>query len=167
MQSFFVGTLHNHRAFCRCPRRSSPSLPWSYLAYSFLTRWAVSEPFTPKVLIMRIGLEESVTFNNIIANDIQRRNSLGYEGCQTNNSVRIGNEKMNRPIVDQTLSSKKGEALPKRGDADSADHIVRAYSPITTASHSIHSSNPITPSPKTCFRKRCILITVTLRIPLL
>ena len=44
---------------------------------------------------------------------------------QTNNSVRVGNEKMNRPIVDQTLSPKKGEALPKRGDAD---HIVRAYS---------------------------------------
>ena len=106
-----------------------------------------------------------MTFNNIIANDIRRRNSIGYEGCSmkgficsrslgcTNGSVRVGNEKMNRPIVDQTPSPKK-EALPKRGDADSADHIVRAYSPITTASHSIHSSNPITPSPKTCFRKR-------------
>ena len=79
-----------------------------------------------------------MTFNNIIANDIRRRNSIGYEGCSmkglicsrslgcTNNSVRIGNEKMNRPLVDQTLSPKKGEALPKRGDADSADHIVRA-----------------------------------------
>ena len=76
-----------------------------------------------------------MTFNNIIANDIRRRNSIGYEGCsmkgvicsrsrQTNNSVRIGNEKMNRPIVDQTPSPKKGEALPKRGDADSADHIA-------------------------------------------
>ena len=78
-----------------------------------------------------------MAFNNIIANDIRQRNSIGYEGCsmkglicsrsrQTNNSVRVGNEKMNRAIVDQTLSPKKGEALPKRGDADSADHIVRA-----------------------------------------
>ena len=75
-----------------------------------------------------------MTFNNIIANDIRRRNSIGYEGCsmkgvicsrsrRTNNSVR---KKMNRSIVDQTPSPKKGEALPKRGDADSADHIVRA-----------------------------------------
>ena len=63
-------------------------------------------------------------------------------------------KKMNCSIVDQTLSPKKGEALPKRGDADSADHIVRAYSPIMTASHSIHSLNLITPSPKTCFWKR-------------
>ena len=47
-----------------------------------------------------------MTFSNIIANDIRRRNSIGYEGCsmkglicsrsrQTNNSVRVGNEKMN------------------------------------------------------------------------
>ena len=156
LQAFFFGTLHNsHVSFTT--ERFVDVRDVARLHILGLTSPALSSP----------GVR-FWTFNNIIANDIRRRSSIGYEGCsmkglvcsrsrQTNNSVRVGNKIMN---LDQTPSPKKGEALPKRGDADSADHIVRAYSPITTASHSwlfigssIHSSHPITPSSKTCFRK--------------